>query len=284
MVVGIRQTRSAINSSGSTLTPTKAPIAGSVAQTIRNVRVIAASSMVSAISFGVFWRLAPSTREIMRSRKLCPGSAVTRTTISSDSTLVPPITPLRSVPASRRTGADSPVTADSLMVARPCRISPSAGISSPADTTTRSPGRRSAAATCASEPRIAGEKPLASVSRRATRSLRARRSDAAWPRPRASATASAKLPNNTVTSRIAVTLQPKPAGAAPAAVISADSRVPPSTTAITGLLTMCRGASLRKASRIAVRSAAASNTVGCWPRGLASMVCWIMAWFLHAPG
>ena len=29
--------------------------------------------MVSAISFGVFWRFAPSTRPIMRSRKLSPG-------------------------------------------------------------------------------------------------------------------------------------------------------------------------------------------------------------------
>ena len=75
--------------------------------------------MVSAISFGVFCRLAPSTSAIMRSRKLWPGSALTSTTISSDSTLVPPITPERSVPASRSTGADSPVTADSLMVATP---------------------------------------------------------------------------------------------------------------------------------------------------------------------
>ena len=119
IVVGIRHTSSAISSSVSTLTPTNAPSAGSVAHTIRNVSVIVANSIVSAISFGVFCRLAPSTSAIMRSRKLCPGSAVTRTTISSDSTLVPPITPERSVPASRSTGADSPVTADSLMVAMP---------------------------------------------------------------------------------------------------------------------------------------------------------------------
>ena len=34
-----------------------------------------ASRMFSAISLGVFWRLAPSTRLIMRSRKPSPGSA-----------------------------------------------------------------------------------------------------------------------------------------------------------------------------------------------------------------
>ena len=35
--------------------------------------VSADSRMLSAISFGVFCRLAPSMREIMRSRKLSPG-------------------------------------------------------------------------------------------------------------------------------------------------------------------------------------------------------------------
>ena len=41
--------------------------------TIRNTSVSATSRMVSAISFGVFWRLAASTIEIMRSRKVSPG-------------------------------------------------------------------------------------------------------------------------------------------------------------------------------------------------------------------
>ena len=68
----------------------------------------------------------------MRSKKLFPESAVTCTIIESVNTLVPPITPDRSVPASRNTGADSPVTAASLMVAKPSIISPSAGINSPA--------------------------------------------------------------------------------------------------------------------------------------------------------
>ena len=51
----------------------------------------------------------------MRSRKVSPGSAVTRTTSRSLTRLVPPVTELRmSVPGSLRTGADSPVIAASL--------------------------------------------------------------------------------------------------------------------------------------------------------------------------
>ena len=38
------------------------------------------SRMVSAISLGVFWRLAPSTSAIMRSRNVSPGLAVIRMT------------------------------------------------------------------------------------------------------------------------------------------------------------------------------------------------------------
>jgi len=51
--------------------------------------VSTASNIVRAISFGVFWRLAPSTSEIIRSMKVWPRSAVMRTTIRSDSTFVP---------------------------------------------------------------------------------------------------------------------------------------------------------------------------------------------------
>ncbi len=96
--------------------------------TTRKMIVSAERRMVRAISFGVFCRLAPSTRPIIRSRKLCPGSAVTRTLIRSERTRVPPVTALRSPPASRMTGADSPVMADSSTVAAPSTISPSAGI------------------------------------------------------------------------------------------------------------------------------------------------------------
>ncbi len=108
--------------------------------------------MSSAISFGVLRRLVPSTRAIMRSRKLAPGSWVIRTTIRSESTRVPPVTALRSPPDSRITGADSPVIADSSTEAMPSTTSPSPGIGSPASQTTRSPGRSSAAGTRSSIP------------------------------------------------------------------------------------------------------------------------------------
>ena len=48
--------------------------------------------MSSAISLGVFCRLAPSTIAIMRSRNVSPGLAVMRTISQSDSTRVPPVT------------------------------------------------------------------------------------------------------------------------------------------------------------------------------------------------
>ena len=94
-----------------------------------------------AISFGVFCRSAPSTRAIIRSRNVSPGLAVICTTISSDSTRVPPVTAERSPPDSRMTGADSPVIADSSTVAMPSTTSPSPGMTSPALTTQRSPSR-----------------------------------------------------------------------------------------------------------------------------------------------
>ncbi len=95
-----------------------------------------ASRMFSAISFGVFWRAAPSTSAIMRSTKVSPGIEVMRTTMRSESTRVPPVTAERSPPDSRTTGADSPVIADSSTEAMPQTMSPSPGMSSPARTTT----------------------------------------------------------------------------------------------------------------------------------------------------
>ena len=99
-----------------------------------------ASRMFSAISFGVFCRLAPSTSAIIRSMNVSPGIDVIWTTIRSDSTLVPPVTALRSPPDSRITGADSPVMADSSTDATPSTTSPSPGMTSFGSTTTRSPG------------------------------------------------------------------------------------------------------------------------------------------------
>ena len=95
-----------------------------------------ASRMFSAISFGVFCRLAPSTRAIIRSMNVSPGLEVILTTIRSDSTVVPPVTADRSPPDSRMTGADSPVIADSSTDATPSTTSPSPGMTCPASTTT----------------------------------------------------------------------------------------------------------------------------------------------------
>ena len=110
--------------------------------TIRKINVKAESASVSAISLGLRWRIAPSTNAIIRSRNESPAPLVIRTIIRSEMTLVPPVTPDRSPPASRITGADSPVMADSSIEAMPSMISPSPGTICPASTTTRSPGRK----------------------------------------------------------------------------------------------------------------------------------------------
>ena len=89
---------------GEKSTPENLPKGSSVMHTSRKMIVNAESRMVSAISLGVFWRFAPSTRPIMRSRKLSPGLAEIRTLITSLRTRVPPVTLERSPPASRMTG------------------------------------------------------------------------------------------------------------------------------------------------------------------------------------
>ena len=104
-----------------------------------NTRVKPANKIVNAISLGVFCREAPSTKAIILSRKDSPGCVVTFTRIRSESTFVPPVTELLSPPASRITGALSPVIALSSMEANPSIISPSAGIISPASHSKTSP-------------------------------------------------------------------------------------------------------------------------------------------------
>ena len=142
-----------------------------------------------AISLGVFWRFAPSTRAIIRSMKVLPGSVVMRIRIQSLITFVPPVTADRSPPLSLITGADSPVIADSSTLAMPSTTSPSDGITSPALQITRSPVLSSVAGTgICCFPRIL----CAMVCVRFFRRL------SAWAFPLPSATASAKFANNTV--------------------------------------------------------------------------------------
>jgi len=158
--------------------------------TSRKMIVSTISRMSSAISLGVFWRLAPSTSEIMRSRNVFPGSEVIRTTILSERTFVPPVTALRSPPLSRMTGADSPVMADSSTEAIPSMTSPSPGMISFASATTTSPLRSSEAGTTSIPP--------SALTRLAIVSVFMVRSASAWALPRPSAIASAKLANSTV--------------------------------------------------------------------------------------
>ena len=206
--------------------------------------------MSSAISFGVFCRLAPSTSAIIRSRKLSPGCEVTRTTIRSESTRVPPVTAERSPPDSRITGADSPVMADSSTLAMPSITSPSAGMTSPAATTTSSPARSAELATSSIAP--PGPTRCATVAARVLRSVSA----CALPRP--SAIASAKLAKRTVNQSQAAMSPAKTLGSFTKRTVT--STLPSSTTNMTGLRTMPRGSSLRTLSRLAGAMIAGSKS------------------------
>ena len=201
--------------------------------------------MLSAISFGVFCREAPSTSAIIRSRKVSPGCCVTRTTIWSESTRVPPVTAERSPPDSRITGADSPVIADSSTLAIPSITSPSAGISSPADTTTTSPSARRARRDAPRACRRARR-------RCATVSARVRRSVSACALPRPSAIASAKLAKQHGEPEPDRD-QPGEDGRRRRSRFTVTSTLPSSTTNITGLRAIRRGSSLRTLSRAARR-------------------------------
>src|SRR3954470_17611471 len=218
--------------------------------TVANTKMMVrpASRMLSAISFGVFARSAPSTSLIMRSMKVEPCAAVIRTRIQSDRTWVPPVTAERSPPDSRITGADSPVMAASLTDATPSITSPSEGMVSPASTSTMSPTLRLVPGT-----NLKGRsEPVSSL---AWLSVRVLRSDSACALPRPSATASAKLANSTVNQSQTMIWKVKPRFS-PAVrrsrrKITVVSAATISTTNITGFLIIKRGSSLMKDARIA---------------------------------
>ena len=133
---------------------------------------------------------------------------MTRTTIQSDNTVVPPVTALLSPPASRITGADSPVIALSSTDAAPSMTSPSAGICSPALTITSSPFLRNADFTSSTFSFFVMEGILWAV----TSFLDALKASA-WAFPLPSAIASAKLAKRTVNHRMIATPKMNPAGA-----------------------------------------------------------------------
>ena len=221
------------------------------------------SRMLSAISFGVFWRSAPSTSLIMRSMKVEPGAAVMRTLIQSDSTWVPPVTAERSPPDSRMTGADSPVIAASFTEAIPSTTSPSDGMVSPASTTTTSPTLRLVPGT---RRKLRRSVPIRSF---AWVSVRVRRNASACALPRPSAIASAKLANSTVNHSHRTIWNSKPT--LPDIVTMSRTRMTvvstltTSSTNITGFFIRTRGSSLTKAEPIAGMTILASNSAetGC---------------------
>ena len=255
IVVGMSETKSAASTASVMPAPARCAIGTSAAQTTRKIRLMPASRIESAISLGVRWRSAPSTSAIMRSRKVSPGFAVTRMTMRSLSTRVPPVTPERSPPDSRITGADSPVTADSSTEAMPSMISPSAGITSPASQTTRSPARRSGAGR--------GSSTSFGPSRRAIVVVRVLRRLSACALPRPSASASAKFANSTVShSQIAIwssnaTRVPWAMSTASCPVTSTETT---QTERITGLRRSARGSSLRTESSRAARAIVGSSS------------------------
>ena len=250
IVVGISATSSAISVVVEISVLANSANGFSATITNRKISVSPASRMLSAISFGVLRRSAPSTSAIMRSRNDLPGSCVISTTIRSESTRVPPVTALRSPPDSRITGADSPVIADSSTDAMPSTTVPSPGMTSPASTTTRSPLESSEAA------RVV---PSAS---RAVVSARMARSDAAWARPRPSASASARFAKTTVShSQIAIVkVNQRGSELSPAIHAIVVISAPISTTNMTGLRTCTRGSSFLNEAPIAGHMISGANS------------------------
>jgi hypothetical protein len=215
--------------------------------------VNAASRMLRAISLGVFWRRAPSTMAIMRSRKPSPGMAVTRITSQSERTRVPPVTAERSPPDSRITGALSPVTALSSTEATPSTTSPSLAMMSPVSTRKMSSLRRLLPDTSSYfAPCFGSARRLAWVSRRV------RRRAAACALPRPSASASEKLANRTHSHSQRV-MPPMKAAPSSACLTRARTQstvvrtLPTSVTNMTGLRTIQRGLSFINASMAAWR-------------------------------
>src|ERR1700730_817705 len=221
------------------------------------MRVRPARRILSAISFGVFWRSAPSTRAIMRSMNVSPGAAVICTTMRSESTRVPPVTAERSPPDSRMTGADSPVIADSSTAAMPSMTSPSPGITSPGLHTTSSPMVRALDGLSTIDPSRC--RTWATVSERVLRSV------SAWALPRPSARASAKFANSTVNHNHNATRPPNTLVAVVALLRSRKNSTevhtaPTSTTNMIGLRASVRGLSFRNASPTALRTMTGSKS------------------------
>jgi len=177
----------------------------------------------------------------MRSRKPLPGSTVTLTLISSEMTRVPAVTAERSPPASRITGALSPVIAASFTDATPETTSPSEGMRSPVWTSTMSPTFSWLAGT------VSYLRP-SPLSRLAVSSAFVARKLAACALPLPSASASAKVPNSTVSHSQATSCSLKPIerSSCPIRSRTVISVATVAVTNMTGFRTSRPGASLVK--------------------------------------
>ena len=217
-----------------------------------------ASRILSAISFGVFWRSAPSTSLIMRSRKVEPSAAVMRTRIQSESTCVPPVTAERSPPdfADDRRGLtrdrcliDGGDALDHLTVGR--------------DDVACLDHDHVADFQAGAGNELPALRALAAVNSLACVSVRWRRSVSACAFPRPSAMASAKLANRTVNHSQRMIWNSKAMLAPP--VMRSRTRmtvvkaVTTSSTNITGFFISVRGLSLTKAEPMAGKTILGSN-------------------------
>ncbi len=133
---------------------------------------------------------------IILSKKLSPAPTKILIFKKSVKTVVPPVTEEKSPPASRITGALSPVIADSSTLAVPSIISPSLGISSPALTKTISPIFNSLELSISSLPSL--------FMRLALESFLLCLKVAAWALPLPSAILSAKFAKSKVINKIKV--------------------------------------------------------------------------------
>ncbi len=217
MVVGMRQTSSAISTAMRRRGAASRPPSGSSASTTtqeddRQARRAGCSARSRWASSAA---TAPSTSAIIRSTNVSPGLDVIRTTIRSESTRVPPVTALRSPPDSRTTGAR--LAGDRRLVdRRDARDDVAvAGDHLAAVTTTTVAERRSADGTSSIAVRsahrircrVVADDPAGD---RAWCGSRAASAACALPRP--SATASARFAKSTVSHSQTAIDQVKPAG------------------------------------------------------------------------
>ncbi len=147
MVVGMRQTSRAISTGTENSVAEMMPNGFRVMQTKRKINVNAESRMVSAISFGVFWRWAPDERDHAVEETFAGiGGDPNLDLIRQHAGAAGHGTAVAAAFPDHGRG-DSPVMADSSTVAAPSMTSPSAEIDLPARAITTSSLRRSLALT-----------------------------------------------------------------------------------------------------------------------------------------